>query len=100
MAGLAISFFPATANAWGEVGHNAICQIAFEELTDSAREQVERLIELDDRYDTFAASCRWPDRPRKRAAEHFVNLPRSAGGLDAGDPCPLSESWRRSARGQ
>ncbi len=88
---LAISILPAPAHAWGEVGHTAICQIAFEELTDTARGQVERLLKLDDRYDTLAASCNWPDKPRKRAIEHFANLPRSAGGLDASDPCPLSE---------
>ena len=87
---LAISILPAPAHAWGEVGHTAICQIAFEELTDTAREQVERLLKLDERYDTFAASCNWPDRPRKRAIEHFVNVPRSAGGLVTGDPCPLA----------
>ena len=32
----------------------------------------------------------WPDRPRQRASEHFVNLPRDATGLDD-DECPLAE---------
>src|SRR5262245_52434433 len=61
-------------DAWGDTGHFIICEIAFQELNPKAREAVQRLIR--------------PDHPRKRAGEHFVNLPRSATGL--GDqPCPV-----------
>jgi S1/P1 Nuclease len=54
------------------------------------------LIQLDDEFPTFRASCNWPDRPRQRASEHFVNLPRDATGLD-GDECPLAEKCVVSA---
>jgi len=33
--------------AWGDLGHKIICQIAFEELNDKARNEVIRLIALD-----------------------------------------------------
>lgn len=31
---LVVGILPAPAHAWGEVGHTATCQIAFEELTE------------------------------------------------------------------
>jgi len=63
--------------AWGDLGHKIICQIAFQELTDKARTEVVRLIATDTTFDSFTDACTWPDHPRKRAEEHFVNVPRS-----------------------
>ena len=48
------------------------------------------MIGQDPEFDTFAESCSWPDRPRRRAREHFVNLPRDADGF-GDDPCPLAD---------
>ena len=74
--------------AWGDAGHQIICEIAFQELNPQAQTEVKRLIQQDPDFSTFSTSCIWPDHPRKRASEHFVNLPRSAAGI--GDtPCPL-----------
>ena len=78
------------ALAWGGLAHEAICEIAFLELNDTARQRVIALIRQDREFRTFRASCNWPDRPRQRASEHFVNLPRDATGL-GDDPCPLAE---------
>ena len=47
------------------------------------------MIDRDPEFDTFAESCAWPDHPRRRATEHYVNLPRDADGLEE-DPCPLA----------
>jgi len=63
--------------AWGDLGHRVICQIAFQELNDKARAEVVCLIALDERFQSFTDACTWFDHPRKRAEEHFVNLPRS-----------------------
>ena len=63
--------------AWGDLGHRVICQVAFQELNDTARNDVIRLIALDGTFDSFTDACTWPDHPRKRAEEHFVNVPRS-----------------------
>jgi hypothetical protein len=62
--------------AWGELGHRIVCEIAFQELNDKARQEVRRLIRLDPEFRTFADACTWPDHPQQRAAEHFVNVPR------------------------
>jgi hypothetical protein len=76
------------AEAWGDLGHAIICELAFQELTPQAREAVQGLIRQDPDFTRFAQACTWPAHPRKRAGEHFVNLPRSAARL--GDqPCPV-----------
>jgi hypothetical protein len=84
------------ALAWGGLGHEAICELAFRELDDTARQRVIALIRQDQEFTTFRASCNWADRPRQRASEHFVNLPRDATGLDDRE-CPLAEECVVSA---
>lgn len=79
------------ATAWGGVAHEAICEIAFQELNPTARQRVIELVEQDEDFRLFRASCNLADRPsRIRPPEHFVNLPRNAHGLTADDPCPLA----------
>ncbi len=81
-------FLVPDVSAWGDAGHQIICEIAFQELNSQAREAVQRLIRQDPDFALFSKACTWPDHPRKRASEHFVNLPRSATRL--GDqPCPM-----------
>jgi S1/P1 Nuclease len=82
--------------AWGALGHEAICELAFLELDDTARQRVIALIRQDEEFTTFRESCNWADRPRQRAPEHFVNLPRHATGLDD-DDCPMAEECVVSA---
>lgn len=78
------------ALAFGSTAHEAICEIAFQEIGETARGRVIELIQRDHQFDTFRASCNFADRPRQRAIEHFVNLPRTADGL-ADEPCPLDD---------
>jgi len=91
IAGIAIILLALSANsvlAWVDTAHRIICEIAFKELNSQARAEVKRLIRLDPVFFTFSGSCIWPDHPRKRSREHFVNLPRSATQLE-NDSCPL-----------
>ncbi len=91
IAGIAFILLALSANsvlAWGGTAHRIICEIAFKELNSQARAEVKRLIRLDPVFFTFSGSCIWPDHPRKRSREHFVNLPRSATQLE-NDSCPL-----------
>jgi hypothetical protein len=88
-------YFP-SALAWGGLGHEAICELAFRELDDTARQRVIALIQEDREFTTLRASCNWPDRLRQRAPEHFVNFPRDATGLDD-DECPLADECVVSA---
>jgi S1/P1 Nuclease len=92
----ALLLYSPSALAWGGLGHEAICELAFLELDDLARQRVIALIQQDAEFTTFRASCNWADRPRQRASEHFVNLPRDATGLDD-DDCPVAEECVVSA---
>ena len=86
----ALLLYSPPAFAWGGLGHEAICELAFRELDDTARQRVIALIRQDQEFTTFRASCNWADKPRQRASEHFVNLPRAAPGL-GWDKCPVAE---------
>ena len=78
------------ALAWGDEGHRIICEIALREVGETTRARIKQLLKGDAEFTSFADACTWPDHPRKRAAEHFVNLRRDAPGL-AGDPCPTAD---------
>jgi hypothetical protein len=83
---------PWPAAAWSDPSHEIICDIAFHELTPGVKAEVQRLINLDDEFDSFARSCVWPDHPRRRATEHFVNYPRTTREVQRrADPCPLAD---------
>lgn len=81
----------AGAHAWSDAAHTTICEIAFRELTPSTRDEVRRLIRLDDEFRFFSDACTWPDHPRRRAREHFVNVARDAVAISPDDPCPLGD---------
>jgi hypothetical protein len=89
LAGALLLYAP-PAFAWGGLGHEAVCELAFRELDDTARERVIALIRQDPEFTTFRASCNWADKPRQRASEHFVNLPRDATEI-GDDRCPVAE---------
>ena len=69
------------AHAWGDTGHKIVCEIAFKTVKPSTRAAIIKLIRADGQFETFSDACTWPDHPRKRAEEHFVNLSRDATGL-------------------
>ncbi len=100
MTRLAISLLmllPSIVFAWGEDGHRVVCQIAFDELTPSARIEVTRLLALDPDFESFADSCLYADSPERiRFLDHFMNLPRSTRVITTAE-CPLAESCVISA---
>ena len=71
-----------TVWAWGAEGHEAICEIAYQELSREARTQVDAIMaaEDDDRFKTFRQGCGWPDHRRQetneRREDHYINIPR------------------------
>lgn len=87
---LLLLLVPGVCSAWGSPGHRTICQIAFEELTPAVQTEVERLINLDPDFQTFAMSCTFADFPRQRAPGHFLNLPRSYMAITT-DECPMAD---------
>jgi hypothetical protein len=83
---------PSIALGWGEDGHRVVCQIAFDELTPSARTEVIRLLALDPDFESFAESCLFADSPERiRFLDHFINMPRSAQAITTAE-CPMAES--------
>ena len=79
------------ARAWGDLGHKVICEIAFRLVQPDTRAAINQLMQLDREFKTFSDSCIYPDHPRIRASEHFLNLPRDSKGL-ASDECPLADA--------
>ena len=85
---------PDHGEAWGDVAHQVICELAFQDLTPPARAAVRRLLgtEPDPSLCRFATACTWADHPRQRAPEHYLNLPRTQTRVTAADQaCPLAD---------
>lgn len=74
---------------WDDLGHKVVCEIAFQELNDRARQDVTRLIQLDDQFKLFAESCTWPDNPKQRSNEHYINVPRDFQSFTT-NICPMA----------
>jgi S1/P1 nuclease len=88
LAALVVFFaISSDAWAWGDQGHKVICEIAFRLVQPNTRAEIRKLIGTDEQFNTFSDSCIWPDHPRQRASEHFVNLPRDSDGLHS-ETCP------------
>ena len=52
----ALLLYSPAALAWGGFGHEAICELAFLELDDTARQRVIALTPQDEEFTTFRAS--------------------------------------------
>lgn len=83
---LALLAFADTAFAWGDQGHRVICEIAMRRVAPETRAEIGRLLLGNSEAGEFIETCTWADHPRKRAPEHFLNLPRDAQG-PTGDGC-------------
>jgi hypothetical protein len=78
---------PSDCWAWGDERHKVICEIAMRLVQPGTRAEIQKLISNDDQFDSFSDSCTWPDHPRQRASEHFLNLSRDSDGLHS-ETCP------------
>jgi hypothetical protein len=88
---LFLGSFCGNALAWGDTAHQVICEMAFRLAKPATQAEVQRLINSDPAlsFPNFSESCVFPDHPRIRAPEHFLNLPRDSAGLSS-DQCPLA----------
>jgi hypothetical protein len=66
-----------SAHAWSDEGHKIACEVAYRLAASDTRAAIRKLIHNDQEYDTSREACVYPDHPRKRASEHFINLPRT-----------------------
>ncbi|WP_315766895.1 MULTISPECIES: S1/P1 nuclease [unclassified Bradyrhizobium] len=90
IASLTLIMLSGRAHAWGDTGHKVVCEIAYRLVQADTRAAIRKLIRSDQEFDTFSDSCVYPDHPRKRAPEHFINLARDSPGLTS-DDCPASD---------
>ena len=68
---------PEEASAWGAHGHAVICEMAYDQLSEKARTEVDRLMAVHPDDERLATACAWADRqPRKKPRQHYVNFPR------------------------
>jgi hypothetical protein len=86
-----------SASAWGDTGHRVVCEIAFRLAAPQTRAEIGRLIQTDKEFNSFRDSCIWPDHPRKRGPEHFINLLRSASGIGPKETCPTASTCTLTA---
>jgi hypothetical protein len=88
---LILGSFCSHAWAWGDTAHQVICEVAFRLAKPATKVEIQRLINSDPSatFPDFSESCVFPDHPRIRAPEHFLNLPRDSAGLTS-DTCPLA----------
>jgi S1/P1 Nuclease len=96
MRRLSFAFFSVLASygsafAWGDLGHKVICDIAFRVALPETRSEIRRLIQNDTQYDFFRDACIYPDHPRKRAPDHFINVPRNFSRFTSDNTCPTAE---------
>src|SRR5215470_11278510 len=73
----------------GEISATGLSARLLQELNDKARTEVTRLIALDATFESFTDACTWPDHPRRRAEEHFINVARSVHTITTAT-CPTA----------
>ena len=91
LAGLIGASLMPSPPAWGDAGHRVICQIVYEELKPEIKARVDALVAIDPKFRTFPDACTAPDHPHIRSPEHYVDLPRSAKGIEVEHPCPVAD---------
>ena len=98
--------WPQKAEAWGELGHLTVCDLAYRNLTPTSKAAVTALLRSKTggisipaspgnearRYTSFNIGCLEEDsRPKKHPKDHFINYDRSLAAI-TNDTCPLSPS--------
>jgi len=93
IAGLCLLYlYLPSAMAWGLLGHQLVCDIAWRSLNKDAREELKDLLDTTGTR-SFATACFLPDRLRDleewawTAPYHYLNVPVEATHVTLGD-CP------------
>jgi hypothetical protein len=86
-----VVLFPVGSDAWawGDQVPKVICEVAIRLVQPSTRAEIQKLIGNEERFDSFGDACTWPDHPRQRASEHFLNLSRDSDWLHS-ETCPAA----------
>ena len=84
------------AGRWGRDGHRIVCEIAYQETTDAARDMIDDLLGLDSAFDSFPESCLWADQIRgqseydKFRTAHYMNMSAGATTVENTPHCAVS----------
>lgn len=85
------------ALGWGYEGHKLVCGLAEQKLNQEARRMVTELVSqgqaLEDKSDSFAEACLWPDSVKYSTRQdtrpdHYINVPDDANRIDLARDCP------------
>lgn len=68
---LAIPALASTVQAWGDIGHRIVAELAWRQLDPSARKEVERLLQADG-ADSLADVASWPDHLRDESGKEAL----------------------------
>ncbi|MFI4872149.1 MAG: S1/P1 nuclease [Phycisphaerales bacterium JB061] len=89
-AAVLLSAFAAVSGGWGRDGHAIIAQIAWEQLSDEAKAEIEKLLGES----SLPEIASWADVVRREPAYewsgplHYVNMPPDAADYDPKRDCP------------
>ena len=86
---------PATAQAWGQLGHRIVGELAERQLRPAARSEVQRLL-AGESEPTLAGVAYWaddvrhadPDMARRTGRWHYLNFPRGSCDYVPPRDCP------------
>ena len=79
---LALVLFCSPVFAFGELGHQMVCSMAYQLLSPVSQQKVQQLMQLHEQND-FTKACSWPDQVRSlpeyqhTKVWHYVNIQRS-----------------------
>lgn len=94
MIAVLLSATSSVAWGYGDFGHRAFCDAAYELSQPSTQRQIDRLVAMHPGYENFGTLCHWADDIKSQPQwdwakpHHYVNFPRHAAKVSA-DDCPV-----------
>lgn len=88
--GLMLWWLPGKVLAFGSIGHQQVCSLAYQLVKPDTRQQIDLLLAVGPEKQ-FAGGCVWPDEARREPAYqfttpfHYLNVPRQQSQVKATD---------------
>lgn len=94
LVAMIIASAPSPAVAYGEHGHSAFCEAAYQLAQPQTQQRIDALVAQHPDYDSFGSLCSWADDIKSdkkwdwAKPHHYVNFPRSSAKVRE-DDCPV-----------